>query len=70
MAGVTNNESNVVLAGKIHSLNDMVTGRDVHSVVHIVAEEAWLGLGGEWIARLVSKVRLHHRRRGFKASDD
>lgn len=70
MAGVTDNEADVVITGKIHSSNDLIAGRDVHGVVHVVTKEAWLRLGGERVATLVSEVRLHHRRRGVKTGGD
>ena len=70
MAGVTDNEADVLFTGKIHSSNDLIGGRDVHGVVHVVTQEAWLGLGGERVASLVGEVRLHHRRRGLKTGGD
>lgn len=60
MAGVTDNEADIVFTGKIDSRNDLIAGRDVHGIVHIVTQAAWLGLGGERVATLVGKVRLHH----------
>lgn len=70
MAGVADNEANIIFAGKVHSSNNLITGRDINGVTDVVAERAWLGLGGERIACLVRKVCLHHRRRGVKASGD
>jgi hypothetical protein len=70
MAGITDNESDVVITGKIDSSNDLVAGRDIHGVVHVVPEAAGLGLGGERVTTLVGKVGLHHRRRGIKTGGD
>lgn len=70
MAGVTDNEADVLFTGKFHSSNDLSAGRDVHRVVHVVTQETWLRLGGERVASLVGKVRLHHRRRGLKTGGD
>lgn len=61
MAGITDNEADIVITGKIDSSNDLRAGRDVHSVVHVVAEAARLILGRVWVATLVGKEHLHHR---------
>ena len=62
MAGVTDNEADVVNPGKIDCSNDLGAGRDIHGVIHVVTEAAGLRLGGERVTTLVGKERLHHRR--------
>lgn len=68
MAGVPDNEANIIFASKVHGSINLVTGRDIDSVADVVAERARLGLGGERVACLVRKVSLHHRRGGVQAS--
>lgn len=70
MAGVTDNETDVVITGKIDSSNNLVAGRDIHGVVHVVTEAAGMGLGGERVTTLVGKECLHHRGGGIKTGGD
>lgn len=67
MAGVADDKTNVVVASEVHSSNDLIARRNVHSVVDVVTKLASLRLGGERVARLISKEGLHYRRRGVEA---
>ena len=61
MTSVLDNETDVVLLGKVNGGNDIVAGRDIDCVADKVAQEAWPRLRGEGVATLVGKVGLHDR---------
>ncbi len=45
MAGITDNESDVVITGEIDSSNDLVAGRDIHGVVQHGSSREAAGAG-------------------------
>lgn len=63
MTSVLNNETNVVVLGKVNRSNDIVAGRDVDCVADKVAQQTRPRLRGEGVATLVGKVGLHDRGR-------
>ena len=59
MAGVTDDETDVVLLGKVDSSNDIVGRRDIDGVVNVVAHQTRAGLGREGVTAVIGKVGLH-----------
>lgn len=65
MAGVADDEANVVLAGKLQCLSDMYGRRDIDCISNEVAKGAWFGDGVVWIACPIREERGHERGRGI-----
>lgn len=63
MTSVLDNETDVVVFGKVNRGNDIVAGRDIDCVADKVAQQTRPRLRGEGVATLVGKVGLHDRGR-------
>jgi hypothetical protein len=69
MAGITDNETNIVLCRKLQCLGHMVRRGDIHCVTDKVSQSAWLGNGMVWIACSICEERGHERRGGLVAGN-
>ncbi len=68
MAGVPDDEADVVLGCKLDGSNDISRLGNVHGVADVVAQGARLGLGSERIAALIGEEGCHNRGRVVHAA--
>lgn len=61
MTGIADDETDIVSLGKLDGGDNVVAGRDIHCVAHIVAQQTGPAPRGERITALVGKVILHNR---------
>lgn len=62
MAGITDDEANVVLVGELQCLGDMYGRRNIDCISNEVAKGAWLGDGVVGIACSIGEEGGHERR--------
>ncbi len=68
MAGVANDNADVVLGGEGQGRGDISRRGHIHRIADIVTQEAGLALGSEGVAALVGEECLHNRGRRHIAS--